>query len=522
MNPDLNNLDDLIRRQLNESDATGGDWDLPSDHVWEGISARVNDRRRRGLWWILPIGLVLVLAIVIFISGSKADDLEQPVAEKNNLFLTELDEKSAAADRDHQNPSHEVDNVLVSETVPAPISQDNAVVNQFRSPDSLIVSDKREQVVQSRGNDTTNPNVSEHNRSGESGVRLSGPGAVNVSSANSTRQGLEAVKNHSNVTGSAANTGHTPEDISETPESLLAVRATGSEMHALNSVAMPLEWKRDIGLEALSGPALVPVCMDCDAVWGVSASIAPSWGTRRIVVPRNQPGVRRELLLSRERAIPQLGFGVSLSRSINPRWSVSGGIEYNSYVIENSARHQVRFTRFGERLNGRGNLENTLDLNLNTSYGDLSTGIVIERSPTSDIDEHRFIDIDIVARQSLSVVQIPLSLKYRLPLGSWSGSVQGGFSANLRVDDEFELRLLRPTHTDILAARLSDRASPSGARKMSMGYHIGVGLEKSFNCHWALLVEPMLSGYLQPVYRTKTIEVYPALFDIHVGIQYKW
>jgi hypothetical protein len=182
----------------------------------------------------------------------------------------------------------------------------------------------------------------------------------------------------------------------------------------------------------------------------------------------------------------------------------------------------VRFTRFGERLNDRGNVENTLNLNLNTSYGDLDADVIIERSPTSTIEEHRFINLDLEARQSMKVLQIPVSLKYHFPVGPLTGSVHGGVSGNILMQDHFESSVIRSTHSDVLGVRIADRRNISGTRKLALGYQVGIGIEKALNCHWSIVIEPTLSGYLQPVYQNDAVSVYPTQVDLHVGVQYQW
>jgi hypothetical protein len=55
-----------------------------------------------------------------------------------------------------------------------------------------------------------------------------------------------------------------------------------------------------------------------------------------------------------------------------------------------------------------------------------------------------------------------------------------------------------------------------------LGYQVGIGIEKALNCHWSIVIEPTLSGYLQPVYQNDAVSVYPTQVDLHVGVQYQW
>jgi hypothetical protein len=306
----------------------------------------------------------------------------------------------------------------------------------------------------------------------------------------------------------------------EAIEAELPARRIATETDALSTRRMQVEWSTQISGTAI--PGMKEQTDPCSGVWSISGFLAPSLGTRRIEVPSDRPQVLRDRLLQQERPVAQLGFGVSLERKLSTRWSVSSGIEYNSYVVETSGRHQVRFTRFGERLNDRGNFENTLDLNLNTSYGALDAAVIIERSAASVIDEHRFINVDLEARQSMRVLQIPVSLKYHFPIGGLTGTVHGGVSGNVLMQDRFESSVIRSTHSDVLNIRIADRTNISGTRKLALGYQLGIGIEKSLNCHWAILIEPTLSGYIQPVYQHEVLSVYPTQLDVHVGVQYKW
>jgi hypothetical protein len=252
----------------------------------------------------------------------------------------------------------------------------------------------------------------------------------------------------------------------------------------------------------------------------VALAMSPSFGTRDIHVPASHPRVRRDLLLQQENPTMQLGLRLAVARDFSSRWSLGIGVDYNSYVLNSASLHQIRYTRAGEVQNGRGNFENRLNLSLNTSYGQVNTDIVIERSSDAMINENQFINIALNTRQAMQVLQIPVSVKYNIPLGLLTMSMRGGIAANMLLENSIEFSTIESLNTGIVRTRASRILQLTGSRSFALGYQIGTGVEMPLNRQWSVMIEPGFSGYLQPVYQNRHVVIYPHVFNIYLGARY--
>jgi hypothetical protein len=255
--------------------------------------------------------------------------------------------------------------------------------------------------------------------------------------------------------------------------------------------------------------------------WSLTASISPSLGTRRILVPNAQPRVRRDLLLQQEEPALQPGFSVSAIHELNQRWSIEGGLEYSRFLLRSSSRQQIRYSRIGETQNARGNYENRFHLNLNTSYGEVSTDIVVERSSDSQFDENQFINLSVQTRQSMQVLQFPVSIRYHIPVGAWSASCYGGLSANVLLENAFEIQAVHSLDSEVVQTRAMRKAPLSSYEDFALGYQVGIGLEIPLHRQLSILAGPAVSGYLQPVYENRHVVIYPVMFELQAGVRYR-
>jgi hypothetical protein len=207
-------------------------------------------------------------------------------------------------------------------------------------------------------------------------------------------------------------------------------------------------------------------------------------------------------------------------RTLNARWALSSGIDYTRYVLRGSASHQLRYTRQGEIRNGRGNFENRLDLNISTSYGEVSTNILVERSSDALLNEHQFIDVTLNTRQSMQVLQIPLLLNYRIPMRHANLSFRGGPAVNMLLENTLEFTSVHAHSSGIVRMRPTRTVDLSGSKDFALGYQLGADVEIPIDRKWSVVVSPDFSGYLQPVYRDGHVIIYPHVLSIYFGAKY--
>lgn len=518
MNPADQHIDDLFRRELDDrlqQDA----WDVPSDEVWSRVALTLKQRRRRrrAFWWFMG-SAAAGLIIAAWLLGTPSRDEMVPDADASMTAVQTpgMQESTGAGATD---PTADDLNATGD-------AQDADVVDA--TPSGVEAGAVHQQTSSGGANASSTIGASNTHASGQ---------VTSASSEDiSTRLGEGASAAHSDapdhkteirnevVTGVDESAEGLQSALVETvkplpaprPEQIYVPLLTGSTIalasstKSLNTLPSPVaQLERPESASHASG-------------WSLSVFGAPSWGTRRITVPADRPRVRKVLLQAHETPVLQFGFGAEIEKSLGTRWTLSSGIEYSSFLLESHQTRQVRFTRAGEQVNDRGNLENRLALSLNSSFGEVSADVIVERSSGTHIDEHRFIDLELRTSHAMKLIQVPFSVGYEIPLGEWALKVKGGPTVHLLLDNDVEFNVIRSLDQRILDVRVAGRVDLSGTRKTALGYHFGAGLHRDISERITLFAEPVVSGYVQSLYRSDLVSVYPALIDIHLGMQYQF
>ncbi len=493
MKPQEEEIDRLVRQRLLDADQSASDWDLPSEQVWVSIDNRIHDKKRdRGaIWWVFAGLLVLSVSIMLLFQLSEPAALPSANTQVGIAEISQSPVFTKEASADVQSTSSE----LSSELSMIPKDQVNTASQSTLSPEvprstndikqlssqltgianstiPLVVSPA---IIENEGNISGTENTADQNSNAESESLL-----INTERKNASRTSVDVAYLDSEMFFLT---------LEETPF---------SQVEALPMIAVPQH-----------------------NAWSLAVSISPSLGTRRIVVPNAQPRVRRNLLLQQEEPAVQLGFGVSAMHELTARWSIEGGVEYSRFLLNSSSTHQIRYSRIGEIQNAQGNFENRFRLNLNTSYGELNTDVVVERSSDSQMEEHQFINLALQTKQSMQVLRIPVSARYNIPLGSSQASCYAGLSANVLIENSLEFRAVQSLDSEIIQVSTMRNARLSSYKDFAFGYQFGVEFEVPLYRRMSILFGPSVNGYLQPVYQNRQVLIYPLMADMNVGVRYR-
>jgi len=484
-------FDQQVQQHLTNPEWAAGDWDMPSEHVWENIESSLTSKnRRRSVFWWLLFGLLLIPVISMLVIWSLDSTRHQDGSDKQ---------------------PQDMSTGLIVTSTPEPEQWNSGGIESD-------VDETPEYMPESESVSPVQPLTE----------KVTIPHRQHAGSTHETK--AINSRNPENSSEKAP--------MSNTPEGLtLNVRIPNAAVSMQNSSVSEIVVRSEIhNFPALQSPDLLPltthrilphpvstpfITRPAQHTWSLTAALTPSLSSRRIVVPNAQPRVRRQLLLQQEDPAAQLGLALSAIRDLGTRWSIGFGLEYGRYLLNSTTLHQVRYTRAGETLNTRGNFENRFNLNINTSYGELSTDVILERSSDAQIPEHQFIDLSLQTRQTMQVLQFPVSVRYVIPLRHVMICAHGGVSANFLLENVLEFRAIQSLDTDIMLARGLRRAQLSGSRDFAWGYQFGLCLEVPVDRRLSIQMEPTFSGYLQSVYRNQQVVVYPVLMDIHVGVRYR-
>ena len=505
-------FDDLIRRQLQESHST--DWDNPSETTWNVIAGRIRSERRRRwiIWWTLAGLLLLMIATTAVLLVQNRKPPESPVRIQDALIAEEeKDERRTPETQDEtiEKRSQRSDNPGSGDNSAGenPAATDSHTPTFTKSPSarSLTSTEDKRDISKSRTpNDVSGAEAEspiqlvkaypEKDPESDPGIDIAVPGT----------------KENSPLLSSTIDEASTLEISEQRNDASLAML-----MHEMN--ALPDESRLPDLHE--SAPMIERAARQR---WMISGSLTPTFGTRRIAVPDKQPRVRRNLLLQQEEPAIQLGGGISVMRDMGRQWMLGIGIDYTRFLMNSHASHQIRYTRAGEMLNGRGNYENRFNLRLNTSYGQINTDVVVERSSDAMLEEHRFLNLELQTRHSMEVLRFPLTIGYRVPAGKWSVVCGGGISANVLLENQFSFRAIHVLDSEVVGARTLRAVDIEGSMDFALGYQASLGIEIPVSRRLSFLVTPSVSGYLQPVYQDRHVLIYPFSVETDLGMVYKF
>lgn len=495
-------FDHLVRQHMQDADPGAGGWDVPSEKVWEAVAERIKpDKRRRwGVFWILG-GTALLFTGILWMALQNdvlGDRPESPVQQQDTPS------KEGIA-----NPDVTPSSLSMQQHIPAlraettSRSTDDKALEESRKPSTNKTTHHEYQVAIQATN--------QHQIQKE--APLSGQ-------LNDHLLGDNTALNEPGIDISQASIQSSESPTSSFTQTLVSGNSELAHLVFLQTPAMLLHWNTDNIPQRDVTPLITAAKQR--STWSVAARLSPSLGSRRITVPDAQPRVRRSLLLQQEEPTIQPGFGLSVIHHVHPRWSLGLGLEYGSYILNGSSTQQLRYTRVGERLNARGNFENRLRLHLSTSYGELSTDVVVERSSDAQIEENRFISLALDTRHTMQELRIPLSVGYNLPVGQWKLSGYAGVSANIIIENTLVFRAVQSLNNEIVHTSTSRNVKLSEARNVVMGYHFGCALEIPLDRQWSILTGPSLSGSIEPVHENRHVKIYPMMMDVDLGVRYRF
>lgn len=480
-------FDALIRRQLDVSSGRS-DWDLPSGSVWESIHAEIHPRRRRrvALWWLLG-GLFLLfsgIAGYLFFAPrpSPADD------SIHTPHVTYEENPPVISDR-----NEDVNNgVSANQDTGSEAKPEHATEQYQRASDRAL--------LHSHLNSTTLHSL-------PAGPSQPTPSALQILHTE--------IQDHLASELSAADQNFTD---SRNPDEHLAHMTHDPALVCLTQEMTPLELP-ERNLNSTPSPLLATSKL---SRWSLTMHGAPAFGTRHISVPDGSPLVQRMRLREEETPTLQPSAGITLMYHHHSRWEFGLGAVYQGIRLEGESSYQLRYTRGGERINGRGNIENRLPLLIRTSFGAVHTDMIVERSSGAPIEEHRFIDIGIGTTHRIGLLEIPLVAGYRLSNGKLNTTLYGGITGNIVLDNTLSIHTVKTSGSGVMLASTHHTFAMSDTRSMIWGYHFGVGFALPVHPQWSVVLQPRFSGSFQSIYKTTDVAVRPVVYAMQAGIRYSW
>ena len=213
-----------------------------------------------------------------------------------------------------------------------------------------------------------------------------------------------------------------------------------------------------------------------------------------------------------------LQFGVKLKKG----WSVETGLRYSS--TEKSIQHNrvIPYQILQEGLNGNGNYESIVKLQLGSSDGEVDTNISLSRSSSSTIASDTKINMDINYASKRSYLDLPLLVKKEWASGSLAFSLKTGLLNRFLLNRSFELQRITiddirfNSKTNVFRERPNSKSNSS----YSAHYLAGIGLEYTFRSDLAFYIEPTFIRSIQPTNDSKEASIYTQSKVLNIGFRY--
>ncbi len=213
-----------------------------------------------------------------------------------------------------------------------------------------------------------------------------------------------------------------------------------------------------------------------------------------------------------------LQFGIKLDKG----WSFETGIRYSS--IEKSIRHNriIPYQVLQERLNGNGDYESIVKLQLGSSGGEVDTNISLSRSSSSTIASDTNINMDISYASKRSYFDMPLLVKKEWAIGSLVFSLKTGLLNRFLLNRSFELPQITlddirfNSKTNIFRERPNSKSNTN----YSAHYIAGIGLEYTFRSGLSFYMEPTFIRSIQSINDPKSASLYTQSKALNIGFRY--
>ncbi|MDX1477168.1 MAG: hypothetical protein R3301_05650 [Saprospiraceae bacterium] len=491
MSERMDDLTRLVREALNRDHRS--EWDTPSPDVWDSIASGLQrERRRRRLLWLVLPGLIAGGAILFFLFSD-----QRVMQRADETVLT-----------DHTDAATEM------ATFPG---------NALRNEEVASTDDP------AQSGDRPASDVPESKEDTGSGEVLAEPPVQTTQGALQSRQRVDAaslaggVKATETDQASAQSTTDQSETSGDQVSDLQPVRdvpVAAPRMVAINPIArrsVLVKSTRALPIREKPSSTVTPARR-----WTAGLYLAPSLGTRHIVVNHGHPNLARALLKQQETPAVRAGFGLSAAYAVHRRWDIGMGIEYADFYLRSEYHKQIRFSRAGETINDEGLAESSYRVQINSSYGRIETDIVVERDQDATLREHDFIDLRLSMDQSLKLIRVPLFARYHFSMGRLRMYGQGGLTLQHLHQSTLDIRAVHSLSDQVRRVRSAHDAMPRGVNTTTLGWQLGLGVELPVGERLSLTASPVVSGSMEPLYAREVFRIFPYTYDLRIGLNWKF
>ncbi len=215
---------------------------------------------------------------------------------------------------------------------------------------------------------------------------------------------------------------------------------------------------------------------------------------------------------------PERGFKAGVV--LNGHWKISTGIGFYDAALTSRQRFRIDYDQTIETQVGE-DYESTYSLSVPTSYGNTDLEVDFRRSSSDQINQGQHVLLDVIARQRLKFINIPLMVGYETGKGRFSYGVQTGAAINILNTTVVEaevtsksMKLRRHNNKPRITRQLTE------TRRVGYDYLLGASIGYHLSPSLRLSVEPVFRTNITPVVSTEDFSNSLNSFSLHIGANY--
>lgn len=217
-----------------------------------------------------------------------------------------------------------------------------------------------------------------------------------------------------------------------------------------------------------------------------------------------------------------LATGATLELDLGKNWSFAGGLDYRRTTT--TSRHRSEF-RFNERVphpGGPDMRQHDFQYNLNTSSGLVEVELRAEQIDTTQpIPDTEQVAFEVITRKNISVLSLPLAMKYSIGNGRLHVYLKGGLSVNFLLRNDFEIRDVSSLNPRFQVRRDAPvRVAPQSLKSVTLEYLAAAGVSYDLTESLSLNLEPTLMGSLTSAHSSNFIRSASTLAGVSAGLSY--
>lgn len=226
---------------------------------------------------------------------------------------------------------------------------------------------------------------------------------------------------------------------------------------------------------------------------------------------------------------PELSYvaGLLAGMDVSKRWRIYSGVSYQRFHQASKHTIGLRYTTDQAVTDQHGDLVNTYQADLQTSFGEAEVAFRVANDAASsepDLNEGRIFPVRFLAEEGLDHFGIPVLVEYRMGSDRLNIVLKGGVVGNFLVGKSIRITDVRTMHPRLIS-RKTDVAGTRFLRNINsftLDAQVSAGVHLGLSDRLSLTLEPTLRSNLTPVFENERLETRMFFLALNTGLSVRW